>query len=271
MIEKQNLLVYEDGNCKIMYNFWSKFGDAGFWFYNKTDKNIYLNMEESFFILNDVAYDYYLNRVYSFQKSSFSSTNKQTTYGETATLGVSDSKSVTGYNYLDLLQTNQIGANASVSGMKTTSFSTSSASSSGMSISFAEEKVVCIPPNSAKKISEYCVNKGLFRSCDLLLLPKNKDKKDVTFNSEMESPFRFSNRIAYLIEGNQQTNYINNSFYVEKIENFSEKEVLDNTYKKDNGCGEEIILSTREYYWKIKTAPNMFYVIYNKFDYQTKH
>jgi len=52
-----NNLVYEDDQCKVSYNLWSNGGDAGFVFQNKTDQNIYLDLGESFFIINGVAHN----------------------------------------------------------------------------------------------------------------------------------------------------------------------------------------------------------------------
>jgi hypothetical protein len=59
-LEESNL-VYEDDNCKVFYNLWTEGGDIGFKFYNKSDKNIYLNLEESFFVFNGYANNYFKN------------------------------------------------------------------------------------------------------------------------------------------------------------------------------------------------------------------
>src|SRR5574344_2203434 len=53
-------MVYEDANCKIVYNLWRDGGDAGFLFQNKTKEIVYLELDKSFFIKNGVAYDYFL-------------------------------------------------------------------------------------------------------------------------------------------------------------------------------------------------------------------
>ncbi len=62
---RSNKLIYEDDNCQVTYDLWSDGGDVGFVFYNKTTKNIYLNLKECFFILNGVAYNYFKDRVYT--------------------------------------------------------------------------------------------------------------------------------------------------------------------------------------------------------------
>lgn len=54
-----NVLVYEDANCVVSYNFWKENGDFGFKIYNKNSENIYLHMDECFFVKNGFAYDYY--------------------------------------------------------------------------------------------------------------------------------------------------------------------------------------------------------------------
>ena len=61
-----NFLIYEDDNCKVLYNLWENGGNIGFTFLNKTTTNIYLNLEECFFVINGNANNYYKNRVYSY-------------------------------------------------------------------------------------------------------------------------------------------------------------------------------------------------------------
>jgi len=75
-IKTENYLIYEDDNCKISYNFWGEGGNIGFYIYNKTNENVYLNLEQSFFVLNGIAYDYFKNRVYTHSTSSGSSASK---------------------------------------------------------------------------------------------------------------------------------------------------------------------------------------------------
>ena len=65
----ENKIVYEDDNCTILYDFWGKFGNAGFLIYNKSSENIYLHLDKCFYINNGFAYNYYKNRVYTRQVS----------------------------------------------------------------------------------------------------------------------------------------------------------------------------------------------------------
>lgn len=245
LVVKDNLLVYEDENCKVSYNLWGEGGNIGFQFFNKTDKNIYLNLEESFFVLNGVSYNYYRNRVFTSAISSRATTSR----GATAT------KSVTGLNYLDLIQTNKISSTNTVGLM----------ASSGLSVSYNEEKIVCIPSKTSKIISEYNINKSLFRDCDLFKYPTKKQIKSKTFSKE-QSPLVFSNRIAYSIGQTDSLIKFENEFYVTEISNYPESEMFESKYAKY--CGQKSMTMTK--YFKTVSA-DRFYIKYIKGQDTWKH
>lgn len=237
-IKTDNYLIYEDDNCKISYDFWGEGGNIGFYFYNKTNENIYLNLEQSFFVLNGIAYDYYKNRVYTHSKSSGASSSKATTA----------SKTVTGYNYLDLLQTNRIQASSSV-GLMT---------SSGFSISYNEEKVICIPSKTSKIVTEYDINESLYRDCDLFKYPTKKQIKSKSF-TKSDSPIIFSNRITYTVGQSDKLIKFENEFYISEISNYPESEMFES--KNVEYCGQKSISKTK--YFK-NVSPDKFYIIYTK-------
>ena len=54
----ENALKFEDDNCVILYDFWGENGDMGFVIHNKTDQNLYLHLDECFYVENGFAYDY---------------------------------------------------------------------------------------------------------------------------------------------------------------------------------------------------------------------
>jgi hypothetical protein len=245
LVIKDNLLVYEDENCKVSYNLWNAGGNIGFQFFNKTDKNIYLNLEESFFILNGVSYNYYRNRIFTNSTSS----------GATTTRGATATKSVTGINYLDLLQTNRISATNTL-GLMT---------SSGFSVSYNEEKIVCIPLKTSKIISEYNINESLFRDCDLFKYPTKRQIKSKTFSKE-QSPLIFSNRIAYTIGQTDNIIKFENEFYVTEISNYPESEMYELKY--DEYCGQKSMTMTK--YFKNVSA-DKFYIKYSKGQDTWKH
>ena len=57
-IEESDLLVYNNNDCRITYNFWAEGGNGAFTFLNKTDKDIYMIMPLSLFLQNGEAIDY---------------------------------------------------------------------------------------------------------------------------------------------------------------------------------------------------------------------
>ena len=63
--QEDNSLVYENGDMKVMYNLWGKDGSVGFILQNKTDKDLFIDMDKTFFILNGEANDYFKNREYT--------------------------------------------------------------------------------------------------------------------------------------------------------------------------------------------------------------
>ena len=197
-----------------------------------------MNLEESFFILNGISYNYYRNRVFT------SSTNS----GATASRGASASKSVTGTNYFDLFQMNRISTTKTV-GLMT---------SSGFSVSYNEEKIVCVPSKSSKIISEYNINESLFRDCDLFKYPTKKQIKSKTFSKE-QSPLVFSNRIAYSFSQSDNLIKFENEFYVTEISNYPESEMYES--KNDEYCGQKsrVII---EYFKNV--SADKFYIKYSK-------
>lgn len=235
---KENFLVYEDDNCKVSYNLWDDGGNIGFRLYNKTEQNIYLNLEESYFILNGISYDYFQNRIFT------NSTNT----GAAVSSGVTASKSMTGINYLNLTQTNRISATNSVGAIAT----------SGYSVSYNENKIVCIPSKTSKVITEYSINKSLFRDCDLFKYPSQKQIKTKNFKKS-ESPFIFSNRISYIVGQSGSPVKFENEFYITEITNYPESDIIETKY--DEYCGQKSMVETK--YFK-NISPDKFYIRYMK-------
>ncbi len=238
IVKKDNLLVFEDENCIVSYDLWENGGNIGFNIYNKTNKNLYLNLEQSFFIINGVANNYYKNRIYSNTSNS----------GSVSQSTLSLSKSVTGFNYLNLLQTNS----------KTATNNIGLVNSTGYSVSYNEEKIVNIPPKTSKFVTEYSINNSFYRDCDLFKYPSKKQIKTKSF-SKSESPLVFSNKIAYFTDSQEKLIVFDNSFYISEIANYSENDALYS--KLDEYCGKKAL--TRSYYFNDK-SPDKFYVKYIK-------
>lgn len=60
--QNEGSLKYENEDCALYYNLWAEYGNPGFVMENKTDSDLFVLMDRSFYIHNGVAYDYYANR-----------------------------------------------------------------------------------------------------------------------------------------------------------------------------------------------------------------
>jgi len=236
VVSKEGEIVYDDQNFKVIYDFWSNGGNSGFQFVNISDKNIYINLAESFFIRNGISNNYYKQRVFSKAKSSDVSTS----------LGLQKAMAVTGRNNFNLIQNNAISANSSISTLI----------SSANSVSYTEEKIVCVPPRSSKFIREYLINDARITSCDLPNAPKfKKQVKTLSFPKE-QSPIVFRNRISYTIDKNDSLLSFENEFYLKDITNLPENMVVENKkFKNCNGLPFFRPVNTYE-------SKNKFYIMY---------
>jgi hypothetical protein len=213
IVTKEGEIVYDDQNFKVIYDFWSNGGNPGFQFANKSDKNIYINLAESFFIRNGISNNYYKQRVFSKGSSSAISSS----------LGLQNARAVTGRNNFNLIQTNAISANSSISTL----------TSSANAVAYNEEKIVCVPPRSSRFIREYLINDSRLISCDLPKAPKFKGDVKTLLYSKEQSPIVFRNRISYTIDKNDSLLFFENEFYLKDIANLPEKKVVVNKKFKD--------------------------------------
>jgi hypothetical protein len=205
-----NHLVYEDENCLIYYNLWKTGGDIGFQFFNKTSSTLFLHLDECYFILNGISYDYYKNRVYNYSTST----------GVATTKGLRAAKAVTGINNLGYIQTNSIAASGT-SGIS---------SNTGYSVSYGEEKILNVPANASKIISEYTISKVPFRHCDLYKYPSEKQMVNSAKFTKEDSPLKFTNRITYSFGDGIDFINVTNEFYVSEISNLPERAAVRSHY-----------------------------------------
>ncbi len=221
-----NSIFFEDANCIISYNLWSENGNAGFSFYNKTDEVIYLQLDQSFYVINGNAYDYFQNRVF------VNSSNSTTVSSNTS-----------GYSLLGRLSYTSLNSKT-----------VSSHQSNG--VETTEAKVIAIPPKTTKSISEFNINVTVFRDCDLLRFPSSKQISNKSFSKE-NSPLKFYNSISYKI--GDKLNKVKNDFYVSGITNIASSDAFKqekNAFCNQKGGGTIDVFKD--------SAPNKFYVIYTK-------
>lgn len=224
MRKNDKSVFYEDDTCKIIYNLWGDGGNFRFEFYNKTDQNIYVNLEESFFIMNGMANNYYKNRAFTY--SSESATSRLT--------GTAISPSITFYSSGERI------------------------SSKSSSVTYNEEKIIIIPPKTSKILGEYAINTTVYRDCDLVLYPSKKQDEVKSFTKQ-ESPYVFSNKIAYRVGKSGASDIVENNFYVSEISNLSENKEIRNDY--ETFCGQASI-EKKSFF--LDVAPDKFYIEYKK-------
>ncbi len=192
-------LVFEDVACKVIYNLWDEGGNVGFQLFNKTEENIYVDLAESFFILNGIAFDYYKDRMYSegdisSLKQMYSGNNKR----KDEAFIMSNGKTI--------------------------------------SISRKESRIICIPAKTSKVIFEYKVVDDIYRDCDMLLYPSKSKIKSLSF-TRGNSPFVFSNQISYRVGECKNMVRMDHEFYVTQITNYPITEVT--YYGYPGFCGEK--------------------------------
>lgn len=224
----QNSIAFEDENCRIDYNLWENNGNAGFSFFNKTDQTIYLLLDESFYVINGSAYDYYQNRVFVNSSSSASQASSSVSYGKI------------GYLLSTATATKSIVNNFS-NGVET-----------------IESKVVAVPSKASKTISEFKINETVFRDCDMLRFPSKRETSKKSF-SETSSPLKFYNSISYKIGEKEAKFNVKNDFYVSEITNLSQDKAME--VAKNEFCDQKGRTPVKVFK---ESSPKNFYIRYAK-------
>ena len=250
--KESNNYVYNDGVCKIFYNFWAEGGDAGFMIENISDEMIYVDLGNTFFIKNGVAFDYFKARSYGVGKST------QITKVKSNGISKGLSVSATAYGkWRGVGVLNGYPGSISAQSMSHASFLTSNAISEGSSsnLSFAEKPIVAIPPHASKSFYEYEIMSDVIQDCSVRLKVKKKQPEGKTFD-KLESPLGFENYITYRIGENEATKVITNKFYIGGFTNYLSKDVED--YER-TGCQKSVLIKMNK-----EAAPDRFYVKYNR-------
>ena len=218
-------LAYENNDCKVAYFFWGNGGDAGFAFYNKTDQVIHVDLSQTFFVRNGVAYDYYVPSTVTKTTSSSVISAVSTMNGEgyyvssNAALGA-------GTGTLEQRNGSVVGASKSASlsvsmgaalyGSQTNTNTASLGHSE--SVSTEQQPVISIPPKSYRVVSLYSIREQLIYDCDLILYPEQSAHLTYSFEN---SPLTFSNFITYRVGENENKQTIENSFYISDVANYA--------------------------------------------------
>ena len=249
--KESNNYVYNDEVCKIVYNFWKEGGDAGFSVENLSEEVLYLDLSNTFYIENGVAYDYYKARNYGVGKSSQIATSKSV--GKST--GISALATVYGIWRGGSLNGYPGSISAQASSVTSSQVSSSIFEGSSSNLAYAEKPIVAIPPHASKSFSEYKIMEDVIQDCSVNLMV-GKNKPEGMTLTESESPISFRNYITYKKGENGDTKIITNDFYIAGFTNYPSSDIVKtNKY----GCKQTITKSYCEKY-----APDCFYVKYDK-------
>ena len=233
--QKDNKLTFENEHCVLSYHLWGESGDLSFTLYNKTDKNLFVVMPQSFFIQNGIAYDYYTNAI---------RTSRQVTQvGGATTLASS---------YANGWGNSIVGTGKSATYARTlTSENTTTTK---------EMEVVCIPPRAMKFFKGFSLIENVHKDCDDYDFNYPKKASDIITYEKDSSPWIFRNRIAYTLDGDSEgCQYIENELWVSYLQNYSDREMQEQIVEKaceTNYPSTKIII--------LNKAPNAFYNKYTK-------
>ena len=248
---EKNELLFENEEIKVVFNLWDNYGNSGFLIFNKTDSNIYVDLNKSHLIINGIAETYFQNR----------------TFSETASSSVITGNSHTS-NSLNKNYSNHYGTSnfqSVTTGTLTTSSSKSNTTlAKGFSVTYIEKDIEIIPSNSAKVINGYNLNNSLYRDCDIFRYPSPKSVKTKKFAPE-NTPFIFENIISYGYSPNE-IKEIKCNFWVSEITNYPSTEFTERKYPEY--CGDKSQISMNYF---IYSRPNNFYIKYNKSNTIYKH
>lgn len=239
---QDNSLVYENEDCKVLYNLWSLDGELRFAVQNKTDKDIFVNMGQSFYVINGKAVDYYQGRSYTQQE-----------YSQTAAVTTSAFAKRSGYGFWGSDVYVERDVASAVANLQNKTKATSS------SVTMKEKEVVCIPAKCYKVFGYYKVSPSFMQTC-------NKDKDfpnktcQVGIYSKDNTPIDFKNRIAYGFDKNEvASKHIDNEFWVTIVTNYSKSAATEKSKEKTECYG--VKSSKSERVFKIG-GPDKFYKYY---------
>ena len=237
---QDNSLLFENADCQVSYNFWSDGGYVSFAFKNKTDMDIFINMNESFLVVNGNAHNYFEAKTYTYGSAFATSIG----YGESLGVSLSGKTGVWSNKHY----TASAGVAASIT----------SKSAIMNTVSIKEQEVVCIPANSFKTFSKFCLTPAIYQKCVKKVDYPSKKVSLAKFDSD-NSPIMMNNRLTYGFKSDNMDKHIDNVFWLGEIENYSEKSAIER--KSEKGCYD--YLSKEIKVFKIGT-PSQFYRHYQK-------
>lgn len=191
-----SLITFENKDLIISYDLWGDKGNGSFIVFNKTEKDILIDLKRSHLIINDVAHTYFQNRTFSSPKTSFFSSDSEEQIMERK-------------------------------GIKLPGVSPKTQSLKGSeSVVSVEERYICIPPKSSQAIVGFNLLEKIYRDCNIYRFPTNKNIRSTEFDMD-NSPLKYRNRLTYSYDDVHTTSLtFENEFFVNRITNYPENEFI---------------------------------------------
>ncbi|MDD2634514.1 MAG: hypothetical protein PHW82_03345 [Bacteroidales bacterium] len=222
LVQQSEFVSFENDDLQISYNFWNDKGNGSFIVFNKTDKDIFLDLKRSHLIINDFASTYFQNRVYETPRIPiFSSASNE------------EIKELKKIKFPGITPKTPTNHSADI-------------------VKYNEERIICIPPKCSQFIFGFHLQTELYRSCNLIRFPKTKEISLEEFSYE-DSPLKFRNRITYSFSENMTNfNSIENEFRAVKITNYPENSFVSSEYM--NFCNDSSALKVKTYNFSNNTS-----------------
>ena len=224
-------LTFENDDIEILYDFWGDKGNGSFIIKNKLEKDIFVDLKRSHLIMNDFAFTYFQNRSYSTPKVSFFSSASDEELEKQRKIK---------FPGITPKELPEHGEDVVV---------------------FNEERVICIPSKSSQIVYGFTLQTEIYRDCNLLRFPKTKEILSSDFTLE-NTPLKYRNRISYgFSEQEPSEKQIENSFWVSKITNYSQKDFIGSEYLKYCNDSSSYRINTypfrsnTSFYFKYKLEP----------------
>ena len=219
-------MIHEGGDCTVRYNFFDENGNPGFWITNNTDSIMYIDLTETFFVLNGTANDYFQARQWTSTKSSTISESRQER------------------------KNHRKKSKESMAGTSSTSSNSSS---------FSERPILMLPPRSTRYVSNFIINDIRIDVCGLKETPSKGKPSGTTFTVD-NSPIVFANYLTYSVGQNGNKKRLSDQFFVSEIINVNGKAMFE-SYQPKDACGKDNGSKIERIRY---STPDRFYMKYKK-------
>lgn len=122
------------------------------------------------------------------------------------------------------------GEVVSESSGRTTSFSPFSDMAVGSihtkTATIVQQRTISIAPHASHAFSAYVIQKDPIHVPGMSIKPKRRKPATVTYDSESDSPLKFSNVITYSLDGEDVKRTIVDDFYIGTVTNYHHKDFL---------------------------------------------